>query len=270
MTGCERPALLVTTVAVGSLLAGPAAAQVVDRCSGPNPPAACAQVEIPGEQGDESTPAGGAGGGPQGYAWYDLELGETPDGDLCWTYSVEYRAEPPPPERTAGYVLPRVEEFGTNVGGPDSCPAQEPVFDPAAEAAVFWAGLDPPAATARIRPGRALTGLRGYLELAGPPAMSATTATPLGPLTVTATPTYVVDWGDGSAPTRTASRGVPWPGGTGEITHVYAHAGAVTVRVTTIWSATWRFGGRTGDLPAVAAASTLDLPVVQLQSVRSR
>jgi hypothetical protein len=67
---------------------------------------------------------------------------------------------------------------------------------------------------------------------------------------------------------ETDSQGVPWPGGPGEITHVYSDAGGVTVTVQAYWRATWTAGGAGGDLPELPdpTSASLDLPVEQYQA----
>jgi hypothetical protein len=56
-------------------------------------------------------------------------------------------------------------------------------------------------------------------------------------LTITATPAYVWDFGDGTPPYETRSPGGPYP--TGDVTHTYRAPGARTVTLTTRWSATF-------------------------------
>ena len=60
-----------------------------------------------------------------------------------------------------------------------------------------------------------------------------------------------------------------YPGGEGEITHVYTEVGSVTLTVDAYWSGTWSAGGQAGDLPELATPTTadLDLPVEQRQAV---
>jgi hypothetical protein len=78
-----------------------------------------------------------------------------------------------------------------------------------------------------------------------------------------------VDWGDGTAVTS-PTPGVPYPGGPGELTHVYESAGTLTVTVTAVWTASWEGGGQSGDLGQHEEVGTSRLPVRELQSVRER
>ena len=93
-------------------------------------------------------------------------------------------------------------------------PAPPPI-DPATLAVSFWRTIPLPAPHPAIPPGYAVTGLPSYLvthgDLHPAPYMQ---ATPLGPLTVTATGQYLIDWGDGTAPTWCGpyeKRGAPTP-----------------------------------------------------------
>src|SRR5262249_51205037 len=76
-----------------------------------------------------------------------------------------------------------------------------PTLNPVAFAVTFWRTIPLPVPRPRIPPGYAVTGKPAYLVTNGttdPPAFTRTT--PLGLLTVRATGSYVVDWGDGTIP----------------------------------------------------------------------
>ncbi len=125
----------------------------------------------------------------------------------------------------------------------------------------------PPPSPLRVAPGRAVTGLRAYLEIGGDVPYELTIANPVGAnIQLTATPRYVVSWGDGAS-VGTDSQGVAWPGGPGEITHVFTDAGGVTVTVRAYWSGTWSAGSAGGTLPElpVPTEAALDLPVEEYQ-----
>lgn len=84
MMGAVRIALLLVVTAAVAGPAAPAGAESVGECTQPNPPPYCIETEIPGEEpGGQPGGEGGGGGGPPMYAWYDLELGETPEGEPC-------------------------------------------------------------------------------------------------------------------------------------------------------------------------------------------
>lgn len=87
-----------------------------------------------------------------------------------------------------------------------------------------------------------------------------------------ATPTYTIDWGDGTPGEQTTHEGVPYPGGSEEITHVYQERGAHTVTVQAGWKAEWRVPGGawrpvSGQLRTTGNG---DLAVQQIQAVRTR
>ena len=117
---------------------------------------------------------------------------------------------------------------------------------------------------------RTLPGLRTYLEIGAPTSWSADlegTAIPVT-LSVSGEAEYRVDWGDGTVETYDSAGG-PYPDG--DVTHVYADAGEVTVTVTPIWTVTWSVGGSAPmTLPPIPLVdSTLELPVTEIRSVRT-
>jgi hypothetical protein len=120
-----------------------------------------------------------------------------------------------------------------------------------------------------VTPDYAITGKTVYLRIGGAPTATFHVDNPLGPaVDIAATSRYIVDWGDGSAPTTTASQGGPWPDG--DVTHVYDRAAStVTITVTQAWSATWTAGpGEGGALDNLRTGGSLSLRVEQLQAVR--
>ena len=91
-------------------------------------------------------------------------------------------------------------------------------------------------------------------------------------LTITATPTYVWDFGDGSAPYETSSPGGPYP--SGDVTHTYTTPGARTVTLTTRWTATFTVAtalGTFGPFPVggapIAPVSTRAIQVREAGAV---
>jgi hypothetical protein len=148
-----------------------------------------------------------------------------------------------------------------------------PALPPAAVAASFWAlhGADllgRPAPS--IAPGYALAGKLGYLETHAPTTRQFSNPTPLGPLTIAARGTFLVDWGDGTGsqgPYDTA--GAPWPDG--QITHAWDDVGRYDVTVVEVWTATWSLAGTNGDLAALRTRGAIrQFEIRQLESVRNR
>lgn len=147
----------------------------------------------------------------------------------------------------------------------------EDTIDPEDLAGAYWyrATAPPPPTPLDINNGHgALAGLTTFLVIGGDIPAIATFDTPLGVLTFTMTPRYVVDWGDGAS-TETESQGLPPQGGPGEIVHTYTDAGSVTVTVEAYWRATWSLAGQTGQFGerAVPTTASEDLPVGQRQAV---
>jgi hypothetical protein len=121
----------------------------------------------------------------------------------------------------------------------------------------------------RIAPGWALTGLPSYLEVGAPDTYDETITgdrLPI-PVTVSGSAEYRVDWGDGTV-TSHASSGGPHP--EGDITHVYADSDEGTVvTVTPVWSVTWSAGGMSVPLTLELTPETVELPVREMQAVRT-
>lgn len=130
----------------------------------------------------------------------------------------------------------------------------------------FWQEVPLPSPRPHIAPGRAVTGKAAYLETNGTTTHSFSRDTPLGPLAITATGAYVVDWGDGTTTGPHPGEGGPWPAG--RITHTYADVGTYDVVVSERWSATWRIGEASGTLSELRTTGTIeDLDVGQIQAV---
>jgi len=122
----------------------------------------------------------------------------------------------------------------------------------------------------RIAPGHAITGLRAYLETG-----SATThrfdpiRTVLGPLSISATSTYTVDWGDGTTTGPHETSGGAYPDG--DITHVYQRTATVDVTVTQHWTAQWSLAGQSGTVTGLVSSGTIeDFRIREVQAVRRR
>jgi hypothetical protein len=140
----------------------------------------------------------------------------------------------------------------------------------------WWVSVDLPSPGFEIPPGEAMAGMRAFLVMDHDEQVVATDQLPLSgaPVELEARlDEYEIDWGDPDrAPYTTASRGVPYPGGDGEIVHTYADAGEVTVTVTATWRGFFRIGGGAWqEVPTGARVTehSQTLPVSQLQSVRT-
>jgi hypothetical protein len=273
------PAALTFLAVIAGLVLGPA-----------SPALACENPEVD-HRGRltgrclDGTPGGGGGGGGggtppgQGVSWtpppgYDLatyRVQATEDGEPC----IQEQSRWMPAEDIAAYVTAantswflwydRLTADGSTMewctGDPD-----EPVLDPAMVQQVIIAQL--PLPDPSIDPGRAITGLRSYLDIGAPTSWGAGIDGDLLPIRVDidATAQYRVDWGDGTVETY-ASSGGPYPDG--DITHVYTRVGDNTVTVTPVWTVSWNGGGLEVTFSAELVPSTVELPVGEVQSVRT-
>ena len=226
---------------------------------------------VPGQPGRDAPAAAGGGGGKAAakpvYTARRPVLGVDAAGETC---VASERVAFDTPQAATAYDLGQEERWRTLVGQYPLCPGVElPVADPAVLAEVFWGEVLLPKPVPRIEPGWAMTGRLAYLETQAPMTQSFTRDTPLGPLTITATGHFLVDWGDGTRTGPHEFAGAPWPDG--RITHGYTHARTVNVVVTERWTATWTLGTRTGTLNALSTEGRIqDLPVREVQAVRNR
>jgi hypothetical protein len=152
------------------------------------------------------------------------------------------------------------------VTSPFGAPA--PVIDPATLAESYWTTVPLPVPKPSLPPGYAVTGLRTYLVTGGTiRPRPFVRATPLGLLSIQATGSYTVDWGDNSFWSGPYSQeGEPWPAGT--ISHTYDVAGTVRIMVRESWSARWSLAGVGGSLAGLHTEATIGpLVVRQLQAV---
>lgn len=121
-----------------------------------------------------------------------------------------------------------------------------------------------------IDPGYAVTGMKAYLETGSDRTHRfAPIDTVLGPLTITASSTYTVNWGDGSVTGPHSSSGGKYPDG--NITHVYQDARTVDITVTQNWTAQWSLAGQSGTIGGLSSNGQLPNFVVrEVQAVRRR
>jgi hypothetical protein len=146
---------------------------------------------------------------------------------------------------------------------PDSRP--EPI-SPALLAARYWEEIPLPKPAPQIAPGWAITGKMAYIETNGQTRHVYSNSTPLGPLQITATGQYYVDWGNGETTGPYAMEGKPWPDG--QITYDYQWVGTYDIVVTERWTATWSLGGQNGTLRELRTVGRInDFPVRQVQAV---
>ena len=133
----------------------------------------------------------------------------------------------------------------------------------------YWEQVPLPKPAPSIAPGRAITGKLAYLETRGEIARTYTSSTIFGQLTIVASGSYIVNWGDGSTSGPHAFEGTPWPNG--RINHDYLHVGSYDIVVTERWTARWSLGGGTGILRTLQTTGRIDnFPVEQIQAVIGR
>jgi len=200
------------------------------------------------------------------------EVGQEPGFDAAGCWGVTQVAADDPAGLTYAEAAAGADEWGGNGTGQGRCvddPAE--VFDIDAYVQAVWrtSVRPPPPSPLAVAPGKALTGLRSYLEIGGDVPYELAIPNPVGAdIVLVATPRYVVRWGDG-ATDETTSQGVPYPGGDGEITHVYTDKGGVTITVEAYWHGTWTAGDAGGTLPELPTPTeaSLALPVEERQVV---
>ena len=120
------------------------------------------------------------------------------------------------------------------------------------------------------QPDWALTGMPTYLEIGAAAEYDRTLTGELLPVAVTVSghATYRVDWGDGTITEHTSSGG-PYPDG--DVVRTYADASDedVEITVTPVWQLEWSAAGLTMPLEIVLEPATYQLPVREMQAVRS-
>lgn len=210
---------------------------------------------------------GGGGGPAQGYWYVYVDYTQGPSG--CWGVwfrpAADFVATPTTWTEQQAYQVAQ-QDYAAN--GIPQCNSA------AAVALQIWADQKPvPAQHPSLQPDdTAVTGKRSYLLMNGAQRLQTTFPNPLGPSpTITAHVVYDIDWGDGTTHTITANPGVAWPGGPGEITHVYDVKGVKTITVRATWTGTWTDpNGAGGNLPALTVPYTFNVTVGEIQAVRNR
>jgi hypothetical protein len=126
-----------------------------------------------------------------------------------------------------------------------------------------------PSPTLHVAPGEAMVGRLAYLEIDGPRTVG-WTGTALGQtITIKASSTYDVDWGDGHTDTDLSTQGGPYPGG--DITHSYTDAGQYALTVTQRWTASYLTVSTAGTIANVLhTEARLALPAIEVQATRDQ
>ena len=199
------------------------------------------------------------------------EFGFTPTGDRCIRL-VDFVG---PNEANSSLTAQAEQLYLRSLANTMACPGPDGLpaiaSTPTIEAARFWQQMDLPALVPRIEPGKALVGLRAYLETGGQPSATDGGDTPFGPLTIKATRTVTVDWDDGPGSTTGPHAGSGGPHPDGDITWLYGRSGPRDIAVTQTWTATWSIGGVGDTFSGRGTTSTLfGFPVEEVQAVRDR
>jgi hypothetical protein len=157
------------------------------------------------------------------------------------------------------------------VGTLSWCPSIPP---PSLTAAKFFTTRELPSPTLQIQPGEAVVGLLAYLQITGSTSRTFVVRDGFGnTITIQATGSYQVDWGDGTVDDVGQDSGGPYPNG--DVTHAYQRSGRFNVVVTETWKAAWSSAGTLGDLagaiPARTTVGTLpDFPAHDVQANRDQ
>ncbi len=226
-------------------------------------------IDTPGSGTGRPTATGGsAGSGAASNVRWDAygRVVTGPDGAAC--IRTQYRAVPvdtPPPKPPWDPNTAITSQAGVPIL---PCPPAEQSAYSGAEAVALraWEDIRLPRPNPQIAPGRAITGKWAYLETRNQTQFEAQRSTLVGPLTIHATGTYSVDWGDGERSGPHSVEGKAWPDG--EIRHDYINIGSYDVVVTERWTATWQIGAWSGTLRNLQTVGRIDdFPVEQIQAV---
>lgn len=261
-------ARLAIMVALAPLLIGrPAWASGIDSF---NNDSIITSDERPGEPGwaGESGPAS-PGPSRQLYSYWAIGwdgdrfcrvLRSTTDAALAESYTFAFK-----------HSLAAANALGSSAECPPNATLTAPPAapNPGTVARDFWDVRILPVPALTIVPGYAITGKPIYLQITSDQARHFDVPDPLGPpVAIEATSDYIVDWGDGTPPETTTSRGGAWP--TGTLTHSYTTTNPTQpIRVAERWSATWSAGDQRGTLDNLRTESTLTFTVTQVQAVRN-
>lgn len=229
-------------------------------------------IAIPGLPGGGGSGSSGGGGGCTDCEWLFvpacLPNGPMPGADAMCAGAVMACVE------RGGGIMMRVyfrqgggswqSRGNVCIGGPNTVVT---VADVAPRAGQHYREqMRPGAARIAMQPSvQQVVNARGYFMAGGVDAMTRTFGGGGFEMTITATPTYVWDFGDGTT-VETQSRGGPYP--TGDVTHTYTSAATRTVTLTTRWHAEFTVASPLGTFgpfeiggPPVAPSSSLQVVV---------
>jgi hypothetical protein len=209
-------------------------------------------------------------------------LSTGPDGKPCAATGYVPAGQTPPDERLLVDANPRetnipiygsdlaiLEDYPPCPSSPRAPGEPAPVETRSMVAARYWEQVALPVPKPAIAPGRAITGKLAFLETNGKVSDLYTNSTVFGPVTIRATGSYTVDWGDGTTTGPHSFEGGAWPDG--KITHQYIKVGAYNVVVTEKWTANWSLDGESGTLRTLQTSGRIDnFPVEQIQAVIGR
>lgn len=254
-------------------VAAPSAAQVEVDNNGPD------EIDVTvgrfGAEGGrgEQRPPGDRGSDRDLVRVRDVAFGTNDDGERCVrVVSVWVDAGSAAPEDSdAARIIRLTDRYPL-------CPDSEPPPArpaPSALADAFWQDQVPlPRPLPSVQPDDGITGIPVYLQIDGPQEGTWSFETFGITITISATSTYDIDWGDGTVETGITSQGGPYPDG--DLVHGYQWKGTYDIVVTQQWTATWTASGAgaggggtiTGVLQTVGIVE--DFVVTEVQAVRER
>lgn len=250
-------------------------------------------IDVDGGSGEYDAELGGetAGGPgvtpvsdrPEGFwaTWRTIDAAPPPPclRDVGAYFDVPTQADADALATTRSYETDRWVEEQLTFAGNITYRCDDPTRDPLdAQTLVDLVEGQLPRPTPTISGGRAITGLRSWLDLGRPAGHTNRDAFDLGALgsrrvQIDGTAVARIDWGDRTVTEHTGTGGPYHPGDPGpdDITHTYLDTGAVTITVVDTWDLTFTIDG----LEPLTVTATLDpvpLPVdiTQVRSVRER
>ena len=203
----------------------------------------------------------------------DVAFGTGDDGARCIrVVSVWVDAGSAPPEDSENARILRMADRYPLCADSEALPARPA---PSALADAFWQDQVPlPKPQPSVQPADGITGIPVYLQIAGPQEGTWSFETFGITITISATSTYDIDWGDGTVETGITSQGGPYPDG--DVVHGYRWKGTYDIVVTQQWTATWTASGADGSSGGTIAGvlQTVgiveDFVVTEVQAVRER
>lgn len=274
-----RPLVVLAALALALPLAlapaSPASGQVYRQCSIVDGEVVC--VDIGGDPGDPGG-SGGGGGGPSAPPpddyfypiWTTIDTNDA-NGNPCFQVV-----------QGGGQLWGDAYEDAEDAGG-TPCPGGAPEETPQEEVTRRWrTQVVPPGPRAFITPGESVVGLPAYLEIQEPAVWFTTLESEVSNRTfeIRARADWWIDWGDdpGARDDYKDTQGVPYPGGPGEISHVFSDIAVYDITVEAVWSASYRIvaGDGTANIwvpvprPLLTSYELEPFPVGEVQSIRVR